>query len=134
MIAELQRRSEVDPASGCWNWGGASTQQGYGCVQTVAYENGQTVNRQSMTHRVALEAKLRRPLGNLQAHHKCANRACCNPDHMEPVTSAQNMAEMLARASYLARIDDLEREVAELTAELEMLRARHPVPSVEPYP
>jgi hypothetical protein len=44
-----------------------------------------------------------------QAHHKCANRSCVNPDHLQPVSSLENTAEMFQRNFYLKRIEDLER-------------------------
>ncbi|MFD7017187.1 HNH endonuclease signature motif containing protein [Streptomyces sp. NPDC059928] len=43
-------------------------------------------------------------------HHKCANRACINPEHLQPVTARENTAEMLERNYYLKCIEDLEAE------------------------
>ena len=55
------------------------------------------------------------------AHHKCANTACVNPNHLEPATAAENSLEMLARNSYLARIAELEGVIAELAPGHEVL-------------
>ncbi|NQE89602.1 HNH endonuclease [Nocardia terpenica] len=72
-------------------------------------------------HRMVLEAKLGAPLGVLAAHHKCGNSGCVNPDHLQPVTHAENTAEMLARQSYLARIEELESVVRLLAPEHDAL-------------
>jgi hypothetical protein len=65
-------------------------------------------------HRAILEAKLGAQLGTQYAHHMCANTACVNPDHLQPVTNRENIAEMLARNSYEQRIHELEEAIAEL--------------------
>ncbi|MEV8022520.1 HNH endonuclease [Streptomyces sp. NPDC086554] len=49
-------------------------------------------------------------------HHKCANRKCINPGHLQDVTQADNAAEMLARNSLLKRIRALEIENQDLKA------------------
>ena len=51
---------------------------------------------------------------HLAVHHACANRACCNPDHLRVVTPAENAAEMFERNSYIRRIAALEAALAEL--------------------
>ena len=55
----------------------------------------------------------------MTVHHKCANRACCNPEHLELATNRENVAEMFARKAYEARIAELEEEVAALKAKYE---------------
>jgi len=64
-------------------------------------------------HRAVVEASYGRPLGSQHAHHKCANRRCVNPDHLQPVTHRENAAEMLARQSLLSRIAELEEALRE---------------------
>lgn len=70
-----------------------------------------------------LEAKLDAPLGTQAAHHVCANSKCINPEHLVPATNAANIAEMKARASYIARIDELEAALAQIAPSHELLRA-----------
>ncbi len=47
-------------------------------------------------------------------HHKCSNRICINPDHLQIVSSSENNAEMLERKVLQRKIKDLEEEVEEL--------------------
>ncbi|GAA1103551.1 hypothetical protein GCM10009650_02890 [Nesterenkonia jeotgali] len=40
---------------------------------------------------------------------------CVNPEHVVPATAATNIAEMKARNSYIARIEELENALRELS-------------------
>jgi heme oxygenase len=53
-------------------------------------------------------------LGSQAAHHACANTTCVNPDHLQPVTHRENIAEMMARKAYVARIRELEAALTEI--------------------
>lgn len=90
---------------GCWNW----TRQSKSGYPYVTWSG-----RTYQVHRLSLEAKLEQSLGKQAAHHVCANPICVNPDHLQPVTAAQNTAEMLARTYMVGRIEELERELARL--------------------
>ena len=97
--------SKVEKTETCWNWTGTLV-QGYGCTSV----NG----RSKRAHRVSYELLV----GPLEPatilHHKCANRKCVNPDHLELATVRENVGEMFARKAYEARIAELEAEVAAL--------------------
>ena len=100
----LRVKSTVS-ANGCWEWQGKlnrnkATSSGY---PTIAF-----AGRSMQVHRLVIEAREGKPLGVLAAHHMCANSACVNPDHLQPVTQRENVAEMLARTSLEARIQELE--------------------------
>lgn len=99
--------SDCDTSSdlGCWTWSRSRNKRGYPIAAFGAIN--------VYLHRVSLEMSEGKPLGVLHAHHKCANTACVNPNHLEPATAADNALEMLARNSYIARIAELE---AALTA------------------
>lgn len=66
----------------CWNWL-ASRNRKYGRFALRHHVN-------SPPHRVAYEF-LKGPIPDgLQLDHLCRNTLCCNPDHLEPVTSREN--------------------------------------------
>lgn len=98
---------------GCWEWK-RSIKRGYAVV-TVG-------GRTMFVHRLVLEAKLGAPLGKQAAHHKCANTLCVNPQHLQPITARENVAEMLARAYLESRVRDLEAALAAVDPNHPLLR------------
>lgn len=65
--------------NGCWEWTGGIDRGGYG-----KWQHGKA-------HRVVY-TKLRGPIPEgMQLDHRCRNRACVNPDHLEPVTNRENI-------------------------------------------
>lgn len=79
------KRRVIEDENGCWIWPGARTLEGYGRVNVH--------NRCYYTHRVMLAAHLGVDLPDgfgMQVDHLCQVPSCCNPEHLELVTAAEN--------------------------------------------
>lgn len=80
----LLRRRDIDPETGCWNWTGYIDASGYGQVRMP--DGPRTLG----THRVSYETFVGPIPDGLHLDHLCRNRACFNPEHLEPVTVREN--------------------------------------------
>lgn len=69
--------------SGCWEWTGAIDRNGYGRIRV----NGKL----DRAHRASYETHVGQIPDGLHIDHLCRNRRCLNPDHLEPVTPAENV-------------------------------------------
>lgn len=79
--SNLQRFAISD--DGCWLWQGYINEDGYGRF----WNPGGTPN----AHAGVYEAMVGPVPGGLELDHLCRVRHCVNPDHLEPVTHAENM-------------------------------------------
>lgn len=79
--------------TGCWLWGGHVARNGYARTKV----SGRSV----MAHRASYELFVGPIPEGLVLDHKCRNRCCVNPAHLEPVTSRENLirGETLARSN-----------------------------------
>jgi hypothetical protein len=91
---ELQRfwsKVEKRSADECWPWIAAKT-FGYGAwrCRKVGFR----------ANRVALILSSGKPLGELDALHRCDRHECCNPAHLFAGTHKKNMEDMLAKGRH----------------------------------
>ncbi len=76
-----------EPNTGCWLWMAACDPKGYGLL-SVRGADGKLHGKGA--HRFIYEL-LRGPVPNdLHLDHLCRTPTCVNPDHLEPVTPAEN--------------------------------------------
>lgn len=77
----------VDSNTGCWNWTACINDDGYG---QRSRKNGNAVTTDK-AHRLFYEQHNGPIPDGMVLDHKCRNRSCVNPDHLEPVTNAENV-------------------------------------------
>ncbi|MFJ2000282.1 HNH endonuclease signature motif containing protein [Streptomyces chartreusis] len=81
-ISRLFWRKIQKAAGGCWEWQAAKSRNGYGVL---------VLSRRSLySHRVSYEIHKGQIPAGLHIDHLCQNKSCCNPDHLEAVTSREN--------------------------------------------
>lgn len=110
--AYIARNSE-QAESGCIEWTGTLTARGYGLCGLRYMEQ----YRQKFMHRINYELKYGPIPDGAVAHHKCSNKRCINPEHIQIIDNTSNVAEMFERRSYQARIAELEAELKYYTKE-----------------
>lgn len=102
MINRLLAKSIPEPMSGCWIWIGAQVPRGYGTIERLRTTKGIRGGTIS-AHRASWIAFRGEIPPNLVVDHKCRNRACINPDHLQLVTLRENILLGIGKAAMLAR-------------------------------
>ena len=83
--------SRIETVGDCWVWQGAPGRNGYGRISVR--------NRLEYVHRVAYEQFIGPIPAGLTIDHLCMVRLCVNPDHLEPVSRAENTRREMAKRS-----------------------------------
>lgn len=84
--APVLERYQADSATGCWEWSGQRDSAGYGRCKP-----GGGDARSVMAHRVFYTHHVGAIPEGLDIHHRCGNKGCVNPEHLEPLTRAENV-------------------------------------------
>lgn len=69
--------------TGCWEWQ-ACRNNGYGIF-------GLLPGRPVLAHRFAYQHFVGAIPNGMELHHRCKNRACVNPDHLDPMTHDEHL-------------------------------------------
>jgi hypothetical protein len=82
--------------NGCWLWTGALSPSGYG--QAQRYIPGQFT---AVVHRIVYQVLVGPIPEGYVLHHRCEVKACCNPEHLTPMTNSDHTSHHaeLRRAS-----------------------------------
>lgn len=121
--ARIEYYSAPRNENGCRLWTGSQTGTGYG--QTYPPPWGTSRKAHRLAYELANDVRL---TPDQVVHHKCGVSLCVEPEHLQIVEPHENSAEMLERNRLYARVNVLERALAELDPEHELLADRRPGP------
>lgn len=101
-LDSLLMRCEPIPMCGCFIWMDAIGRGGYGKVRIES--------RDYTTHRVAYALsqglEIQSLPRSLVIRHVCDTRACCNPDHLAPGTTKDNVHDAIRRGRHARAFSD----------------------------
>src|SRR5262249_22474979 len=83
LVSLIQKCVETNPATGCWIWGGHKNASGYGIISVG--------DKNHMAHRLSYELFNAPIPEGYEVDHLCKRPSCCCPNHLEAVTSLENM-------------------------------------------
>lgn len=83
----IRSRVRIDE-SGCWLYLGNTNGKGYGLMTVGSRIDG--TYKTASVHRLSYEVFVGPIPDGLTLDHLCEVKHCCNPEHLEPVTNAEN--------------------------------------------
>jgi hypothetical protein len=86
---------KVDAEGDCWVWTKYRDKDGYGTFTAAG------PGKSTRVHKFAWQTLVGEVPDGYELDHLCRNRPCCNPDHLEVVTHAENMRRTDATAQKL---------------------------------
>lgn len=81
----------VDESTGCWVWQRAVNSSGYGHLYVDGVHKYAHVHYYEQANGVACDSG--RSLFATQVHHKCGNKLCVNPEHLEACSGEAHLRE-----------------------------------------
>jgi hypothetical protein len=88
---------KVDASGDCWEWTAYQMPSGYGMFRPGGSRN------QQMAHRFSWELLVGPIPDGYEVDHRCKNRGCVNPDHLQPVPPKVNLMRSEAWSARNAR-------------------------------
>lgn len=87
VLERLSEKYEKSPDNGCWNWCGALSRK----ASDHPYGHLKVDGKMVYSHRLMFELHTGKSIPEgMQIDHLCRNTKCCNPKHLELVSSREN--------------------------------------------
>ena len=84
--------NRINKGSSCWLWLGPLDARGYGAIGEGG-RGGRVLKVHALVYRLLIGPTL----PGTELHHKCHNKACCNPEHIEPLTKREHLSRHLRK-------------------------------------
>lgn len=103
--------------NGCWVWGGSFFRNGYGRT----WKDGKT----RLVHRVSYELHIGEIPAGMTVDHKCENKACVNPEHLQIVTGKENQLLWIDRTNGSRNLCPQGHEFTPINTYVDRIGGRH---------